>query len=127
MTRFSELEKIFELPPEGVHTATCVQWVDRGLQELKYGPNGQYSFRFELLDTKMENDEPFIVFHTVLNTSLNSPKSKHSKLFHEMCNALTGMEVSGARHQTRPRRYKSDHIGKRLAGKLHESATRTWK
>ena len=93
MTRFSELEKIFELPPEGVHTATCVQWVDRGLQESKYGPNGQYSFRFELLDTEMENNEPFIVFHTVLNTSLNSPKSKHSKLFHEMCNALMGMEV----------------------------------
>ena len=35
-------------------------------------------------------------------------------------NRARAADLSGARHQTRPGRYKSDHIGKRLAGKLHE-------
>ena len=93
--KFSKLEKTFELAPEGVHTATCIQWVDRGLQESQYGPNEQYSFKFELLGVQTETGEPFIIFYTVLNTSLTSRRSEHSKRFHELCNALMNMEVRG--------------------------------
>jgi hypothetical protein len=49
---FDDLGSDFELAPEGPHTAVLVSWIDRGLQQGRFGARCQAGARFELVNAE---------------------------------------------------------------------------
>ena len=51
----------FELAPEGTHAARIYSLVDIGVQKTNYGDKQQIIITWELVDTKMEDGQPFVI------------------------------------------------------------------
>jgi hypothetical protein len=81
---FEDLQRDYPIAPEGAHNAVLVSWIDRGLQQGRFGARRQVGLRLELPDIESESEEPVLVFHTIFNLSLRS------KTFREMAVALMG-------------------------------------
>ena len=81
---FDELTSDFETAPEGAQTGVLVSWIDRGVQQGRFGPCRQVATRFELPAVETENAKPCLVFQTIFNLSMRS------KAFREMATALMG-------------------------------------
>lgn len=47
-------------PPEGIHSAVCVDVIDLGIQETEFGPKHQLRLSFEL-EAKKDDGTPFVV------------------------------------------------------------------
>ncbi len=47
--------------PAGTHPAVCVELIDLGTQHSQFGKKNQVMIRWELVDEKMEDGNPFIV------------------------------------------------------------------
>jgi hypothetical protein len=85
MAKLNELGGDFELPPEGKHPGTSVEFVDLGLQPGKFGPSRQADATFELIGETTADGKPMLAFKRVFNLS---PRSKN---FRDMVRSLTGL------------------------------------
>ena len=85
MAKLNELGGDSELPPEGKHPGTLIEFVDLGAQPGKFGASRQADAAFELVGETTADGKPVRAFKRIFNLS---PRSKN---FREMVRALTGL------------------------------------
>lgn len=90
---FDDYDTTYEIAPEGPQIGTLVRFIDRGLQEGKYGPRRQVSVVFELPAVETGNGEPCLVFHTIWNVNLRSPAFKEMASALMSTNELRGLNM----------------------------------
>jgi hypothetical protein len=85
MAKLNELGGDFQLPREGKHPGTLVEFVDLGSQPGKFGASRQADAAFELIGETTAEGKPMLCFKRIFNLS---PRSKN---FRELVRSLTGL------------------------------------